>query len=65
MEQELGERANQLASREALSLETVKSTFVLSRHEENAKIADEYRDEPWKDKGYVAYNLWGGNAMVS
>ena len=29
------------------------------------KIAEEYRDEPWKDKGYVAYNLWGGKAMVS
>ena len=60
------ERANQLASREALSLETVKRVHsFLSRHEENAKIADEYRDEPWKDKGYVAYNLWGGKAMVS
>jgi len=41
------ERANQLASREALSLETVKRVHsFLSRHEENAKIADEYRDEP-------------------
>jgi len=60
------ERANQLASREALSLETVKRVHsFLSRHEENAKIADEYKDEPWKDKGYVAYNLWGGKAMVS
>ena len=60
------ERANQLANREALSLDTVKRVHsFLSRHEENAKIADEYKDEPWKDKGYVAYNLWGGKAMVS
>jgi len=59
-------RAAQLANREALSLETVKRVHsFLSRHEENAVIADEYKDEPWKDKGYVAYNLWGGKAMVS
>lgn len=59
-------RAAQLSKREALSLDTVKRVHsFLSRHEENAKIADEYRDEPWKDKGYVAYNLWGGKAMVS
>lgn len=60
------ERANQLANREALSLETVKRVHsFLSRHKGNEVIADEYKDEPWKDKGYVAYNLWGGKAMVS
>jgi len=59
-------RANQLANREALSLDTVKRiNSFLARHEDNAVIADEYKDEPWKDKGYVAYNLWGGKAMVS
>jgi hypothetical protein len=59
-------KAAKLAKRESLSLDTVKRVHsFLSRHEENAKIADEYRDEPWKDKGYVAYNLWGGKAMVS
>lgn len=60
------ERANQLANREALSLETVKRVHsFLSRHKGNEVIADEYKDEPWKDKGYVAYNLWGGKAMIS
>ena len=59
-------RANQLANREPLSLDTVKRVHsFLSRHEDNAKIAEEYRNEPYKDKGYVAYNLWGGKAMVS
>jgi hypothetical protein len=59
-------RANQLANREALSLDTVKRiNSFLARHEENAVISDEYKNEPWKDKGYVAYNLWGGKAMVS
>ena len=60
------ERANQLASRESLSLDTVKRiNSFLARHEENAKISEEYKNEPWKDNGYVAYNLWGGKSMIS
>ena len=60
------ERANQLASRESLSLDTVKRiNSFLARHEDNAKISEEYKNEPWKDNGYVAYNLWGGKSMVS
>jgi len=60
------QRANQLANREALSLSTVKRVHsFLARHEDNAKIDPKYKDTPWKDKGYVAYNLWGGAAMVS
>ena len=60
------ERANQLANREALSLDTVKRiNSFLARHEENAVISDEFKGEPWKDKGYVAFNLWGGAAMQS
>lgn len=59
-------RANQLANREPLSLDTVKRVHsFLARHEDNAKISEEYRNEPYKDKGYVAYNLWGGKAMIS
>ena len=60
------ERANQLASRESLSLDTVKRiNSFLARHEDNAKISEEYKNEPWKDNGYVAYNLWGGKSMIS
>ena len=60
------QRANQLANREALSLSTVKRVnSFLARHEDNAKIDPKYKDTPWKDKGYVAYNLWGGASMVS
>jgi hypothetical protein len=59
-------RANQLANRESISLDTVKRIHsFLARHEDNAKISEEYRNEPYKDKGYVAYNLWGGKAMIS
>ena len=60
------QRANQLASREALSLSTVKRVHsFLSRHKDNAKIDPKFKSTPWKDRGYVAYNLWGGAAMVS
>ena len=59
-------RANQLANREALSLDTVRRiNSFLARHEENEVISEEFKGEPWKDKGYVAYNLWGGSAMKS
>lgn len=59
-------RAADLAARRPLSLSVVKRVHsFLSRHEDNAKIDPKYKDEPWKDAGYVAYNLWGGAAMVA
>ena len=59
-------RAQQIANREPLSLDVVKRIHsFLSRHKDNAAIDPEYRDEPYRDKGYVAYNLWGGKAMVA
>lgn len=56
-------RARQLAKRENLSLETVKrmSSFF-ARHQGNQEVDSKYKDEPWKDAGYVAWLLWGGNA---
>lgn len=58
-------RASDLSERRPLSLSTVKRVHsFLSRHKDNAKIDPQYKDEPWKDRGYVAYNLWGGSAMV-
>jgi len=57
-------RASQLASRTALSLSTLKRVkSFLARHKDNSKISDEFKGEPYKDKGYVAYNLWGGESM--
>lgn len=60
------QRASDLAARRPLSLSTIKRVHsFLSRHKENAKIDPQYKDEPWKDRGFVAYNLWGGAAMVA
>ena len=58
------QRANQLAKREAISADVVSRMAQFNRHRENATIADEYKDEPWKDHGFVAWNLWGGTAGV-
>ena len=57
-------RASQLANRENISLDVVKRMAQFNRHRENAKIDPRYKGEPWKDNGYVAWNLWGGTAGV-
>lgn len=57
-------RARQLADRDAISRDIVSRMAQFNRHRENAKVADEYKDTPWKDAGYVAWNLWGGTEGV-
>lgn len=57
-------RATMLANRDPLTIEMlnrIKSFF--SRHEGNQVIADQYKETPWKDNGFVSWNLWGGTAM--
>lgn len=58
------ERANQLANRENISEDTVKRMASFNRHRDNSKLNDEYRGKPWKDKGYVAWLLWGGDEGI-
>lgn len=58
-------RANQLANNENLSLETVKRMAAFARHEKNSKVAEEYKNEPWKDAGYVAWLGWGGDTGIN
>jgi|GEM_PF-671633 len=57
-------RASQLANRENISLDVVKRMAQFNRHRENSKIDPKLKDTPWKDNGYVAWNLWGGTAGV-
>ena len=35
-----------------------------SRHRKNSTIDPKYKDEPWRDAGYVAWNIWGGTEGV-
>lgn len=57
-------RSNQLAKRENISLDTVKRMASFNRHRKNSKISPEHKDEPWKDNGYIAWLIWGGDAGV-
>jgi hypothetical protein len=56
-------RARQLVNRENLTLETVKRMHsFFSRHQGNQNVSEKYRDEPWRDNGYIAWLIWGGDA---
>jgi len=58
-------RASQLASRSAISRDVVSRMAQFNRHKENATVNPKYKNEPWKDNGYVAWNLWGGTSGVN
>ena len=56
-------RASQLANGEKLSMKTIKRMKAFfDRHEKNKTINPEYKNEPWRDNGYVAHLLWGGDS---
>jgi hypothetical protein len=57
-------RANQLARGDRLSRETVGRMAAFARHRKNAEVAPEFKDEPWRDAGYVAWLGWGGTTGV-
>ena len=38
---------------------------AFNRHRKNATVDPKYKDTPWKDNGYVAWNLWGGTSGVN
>ena len=57
-------RAHQLAKGENLSTDTVKRMSAFNRHRKNSSIAPEHKATPWKDKGYVAWLIWGGDEGV-
>lgn len=57
-------RAHQLAKGEKISADTISRMASFNRHRKNSKIATEYKDTPWKDRGYVAWLIWGGDEGV-
>jgi hypothetical protein len=58
-------RASQLASGDPVSRETVGRMAAFERHRQNAEVAEEYKDEPWRDAGYVAWLGWGGDSGIN
>lgn len=57
-------RAHQLAKGEKISADTIKRMSAFNRHRKNSSIAPEHKDTPWKDRGYVAWLIWGGDEGV-
>lgn len=57
-------RANQLASGQMLTEETIRRMANFERHRKNAAVDPKYRGEPWRDRGHVAWLLWGGSSGV-
>lgn len=59
-------RANQLANRENLSLETVKRMYsYFSRHEVDKKGKGFFSGPEFPSKGRVMWDAWGGDAGYS
>jgi len=55
-------RAASLKNRQKQSPKTVRRMAAFfSRHEKNSTIDPKYKSEPWRDRGYVAWLLWGGD----
>jgi hypothetical protein len=56
------QRAVNLKNKDKLSPETVKRMKAFfDRHEKNKSIDPKHKDEPYKDRGYVAWLVWGGD----
>jgi hypothetical protein len=58
-------RARQLAEGRPVDRKDLGEIASFARHKQNAEIAEEFRGEPWKDNGYVAWLGWGGDSMIS
>jgi hypothetical protein len=55
-------RAASLKNRQNQSPDTVRRMKAFfSRHAKNKTIDPKFKGEPWRDKGYVAWLLWGGD----
>jgi HK97 family phage prohead protease len=57
-------RANQLANKERLSRATIAKMAAFERHRQNAEVAPEFKETPWRDNGHVAWLGWGGSAGI-
>ena len=56
------QRATNLKNRTNMSPEVIRQMCAFfSRHEKNKGISAENKGTPWKDKGHVAWLLWGGD----
>ena len=56
------QRAVNLKNRNTVSPKVVKQMKAFfARHEKNKGVKEENKGQPWNDKGYVSWLLWGGD----
>jgi hypothetical protein len=56
------QRATNLKNRDTISPEVIgQMVGFFARHQKNKGVKPEFKSEPWKDKGHVAWLLWGGD----
>lgn len=56
-------RARQIASGSGLSAQIVlRMSSFFFRHKKNSKVDPKFGNEWWKDRGKVAWEIWGGDA---
>jgi Protein of unknown function (DUF1073). len=58
-------RARQLAERGKVSRQVAGRMANFARHRKNATVAEEFKGQPWKDAGYMAWLAWGGTSGVN
>lgn len=58
-------RARQLANKQKISYDIVKRMARFVRHEHNKKLDPNFKDTPWKDRGYMAWAIWGGDPGIN
>lgn len=58
-------RARQLASGRSVGRDTVSRMAQFNRHRKNAVVDPKFKDEPWRDAGYVAWLGWGGDTGIN
>ena len=55
-------RARQLANGESVSEDIIgRMVSFFARHEGDEVVASEFKDEPWRDNGYLMHLCWGGD----
>jgi hypothetical protein len=57
-------RARQLSSGKPISYDIVNRMYKFKRHEKNKSVPKKYRHTPWKDRGRVAWDGWGGDEGI-
>lgn len=53
-----------MAKGEKISKDIVARMASFNRHRKNSTIDPELKSTPWKDNGYVAWLIWGGDEGV-